>query len=165
MTQKLIRQASKLPPKLVSSQFWPCNWTHTTTASPLCREHSNYCAAYPHLARNWDCDYFKQDLDHLYHILLVLIRIRWQIWGPLSIAWLIAFIPGERDGCANVRLVWVENWKRCVGLYQGARTKIGVMGTLFYLLLIIAIVILFILTFSGIHLFNTIQKLSASDFF
>jgi hypothetical protein len=39
------------------------------------------------------------------------------------------------------------------------------MDALFHLLLIIAVAILLILTLSVLHLFNTIQKLSAADFF
>ena len=39
------------------------------------------------------------------------------------------------------------------------------MDTLFHLLIIIAIIILLILTLSVLHLCNTIQKLSATDFF
>ena len=80
-------------------------------------------------------------------------------------AQLIAFIPGEMDDCACVSLVRVENWKGCVGLCQGAQTKIGVKNTLFHLLLLIAIILVLILTLSIIHFFNTIQKLLATDFF
>jgi hypothetical protein len=62
--------------------------------------------------------------------------------------------------------VKVESRKGCVGVCQGAQTKIDVMNTLFHLLVIIAGVTLLILTLSALCLFNTIQKLSsATDFF